>query len=87
MTEPVPAPSLSRRGGQGVFAATRLQRRLRLNQKSPLPLATDARPFLPGDVATQLVQIDSRPSDAIALASGLGTPIFVDETVFEQMNL
>ncbi|EHO40102.1 bifunctional nuclease family protein [Caldithrix abyssi] len=36
--------------------------------------------------AGQLFEIDSRPSDAIALALRLGTPIFVDEMVMEQAS-
>jgi bifunctional DNase/RNase len=32
----------------------------------------------------ELLEIDSRPSDAIALAVRLGTPIFIDELVMEQ---
>lgn len=32
----------------------------------------------------EIVEVDSRPSDAIALGVGLGTPIFVEEAVFEQ---
>jgi bifunctional DNase/RNase len=32
----------------------------------------------------ETVEVDSRPSDAIALGVGLGTPIFVEEAVFEQ---
>ena len=34
----------------------------------------------------ELVEIDSRPSDAIALGVGLNTPIFVDEDVFDQIT-
>lgn len=33
------------------------------------------------------VEIDSRPSDAIALVSGLDVPIFVDENVFLKLQL
>jgi len=36
--------------------------------------------------AGQLFEIDSRPSDAIALALRLGTPIFVEEMVMEQAS-
>ncbi len=36
--------------------------------------------------AGQLFEIDSRPSDAIALALRLGTPIFVDDMVMEQAS-
>ena len=31
------------------------------------------------------VEIDSRPSDAIAIATHLGTPIFVEETVLDRV--
>lgn len=34
----------------------------------------------------ELVEIDSRPSDAIAIATALGTPIYVEEKVIEQAN-
>lgn len=34
-----------------------------------------------------VVQIDSRPSDAIAIAAGLRTPLYVAEQVFEQLGL
>ncbi len=34
----------------------------------------------------ELIEIDSRPSDAIALAAGLDTPIFVAEKVFEAVT-
>ena len=34
-----------------------------------------------------VVQIDSRPSDAIAVAAGLRTPLYVAEQVFEQLGL
>jgi len=30
--------------------------------------------------------VDSRPSDALALSSGLDVPVFVDEQVFEKMQ-
>jgi len=33
------------------------------------------------------VVIDSRPSDALALSAGLGVPVFVDERVFEKMQM
>ncbi|MHC5082872.1 MAG: bifunctional nuclease family protein [Planctomycetota bacterium] len=32
-----------------------------------------------------LIKIDSRPSDAIALASGLSVPLFVADQVFDQL--
>jgi len=35
----------------------------------------------------RLIEIDSRPSDAIALASGLRTPLFVAQRVFDQLAL
>ncbi len=34
----------------------------------------------------QLVEIDSRPSDAIALSAGSKTPIYVAEQVFEKIS-
>lgn len=34
----------------------------------------------------KMVQIDSRPSDAIGLAAGLSVPLFVEDRVFEQME-
>ncbi len=34
----------------------------------------------------KVVQIDSRPSDAIGIAAGLSVPLFVDDRVFEQME-
>jgi len=34
-----------------------------------------------------MVEVDSRPSDAIALGVGIGAPIFVDEQVFEIMQM
>lgn len=34
---------------------------------------------------SEILEIDSRPSDAIALASGLEVPIFVDDSVFGQL--
>lgn len=39
------------------------------------------------DQGGQTVRVDSRPSDAIALAVGLEAPIFVDEQVFEKMMM
>jgi len=33
------------------------------------------------------IEVDSRPSDAIALASGLQVPIFVEDSVFERLQL
>ncbi|NOX87632.1 MAG: bifunctional nuclease family protein [Calditrichaeota bacterium] len=38
------------------------------------------------NLAGQEFEIDSRPSDAIALAIRLGTPIFVDDLVMEQAS-
>jgi len=35
----------------------------------------------------EVVEVDSRPSDAIALGVGVGAPIFVDEQVFENMQM
>jgi bifunctional DNase/RNase len=35
----------------------------------------------------ETVEVDSRPSDAIALGVGVGAPIFVDEQVFENMQM
>lgn len=35
----------------------------------------------------QSIEIDSRPSDALALAAGLNVPLFVQERVFEQLKL
>jgi len=32
-----------------------------------------------------VVEVDSRPSDAIAIGAGTDTPIFVDETVLDQV--
>jgi hypothetical protein len=34
----------------------------------------------------EILEIDSRPSDAIALAVRMGTPIFIDELVMEQAS-
>ncbi|MBL7214865.1 MAG: bifunctional nuclease family protein [Phycisphaerae bacterium] len=33
------------------------------------------------------VEIDSRPSDALALAAGLDVPVFVEERVFDRLEL
>jgi len=33
------------------------------------------------------VAVDSRPSDALALSAGLDVPLFVDEQVFEKMQM
>lgn len=33
------------------------------------------------------VEIDSRPSDALALCAGLNIPLFVEERVFEQLGM
>lgn len=33
------------------------------------------------------IEVDSRPSDAIALASGLQVPIFVEDSVFEKLQM
>lgn len=35
----------------------------------------------------ELIQVDSRPSDAIALVAGLDVPIFVHQRVFEKMQM
>ena len=35
----------------------------------------------------EVIQIDSRPSDAIALGVGLDVPIFVHQRVFEKMQM
>lgn len=35
----------------------------------------------------RVVTIDSRPSDAVALAAGLRTPLYVSEQVFDQLGL
>ena len=35
---------------------------------------------------TKMVEIDSRPSDAIGLAAGLNIPLFVEERVFDQLE-
>ncbi|MHC5061093.1 MAG: bifunctional nuclease family protein [Planctomycetota bacterium] len=39
------------------------------------------------DMDGETVEIDSRPSDAIALGVGVGAPIFVDEQVFGNMQM
>jgi len=44
-----------------------------------------ARLYISSDGNT--VAVDSRPSDAIALGVGIGVPIFVDEQVFENMQM
>jgi bifunctional DNase/RNase len=36
---------------------------------------------------SKIIEIDSRPSDAIALACGLEVPIFVDDQVFDQLQM
>jgi len=33
----------------------------------------------------KLIQIDSRPSDALGLAAGLSVPLFVDDSVFDRL--
>ena len=35
----------------------------------------------------EVIEIDSRPSDAIALGAGLDVPIFVHQRVFEKMQM
>ncbi|HOK66964.1 MAG TPA: bifunctional nuclease family protein [Anaerohalosphaeraceae bacterium] len=35
----------------------------------------------------RVIEVDSRPSDAIALASGLQVPIFVEDSVFEKLQM
>ena len=35
----------------------------------------------------EVIEIDSRPSDAIALSAGLDVPIFVHQRVFEKMQM
>ena len=37
------------------------------------------------DMDGEKIEVDSRPSDAIALGTGVEAPIFVDERVFEKM--
>ncbi len=39
------------------------------------------------DTNGKKVEIDSRPSDAIAIGVGVEAPIFVDERVFEKMQM
>ena len=39
------------------------------------------------DVEGRYAEVDSRPSDAIALAIRAGCPIFIDESVIEQAGL
>jgi bifunctional DNase/RNase len=39
------------------------------------------------DVKGEKIEIDSRPSDALALGVGLNVPVFVDEQVFEKMGI
>ena len=39
------------------------------------------------DTNGEMVEVDSRPSDAIALGVGVGASIFVDEQVFENMQM
>lgn len=39
------------------------------------------------DVDGETVEIDSRPSDAIALAVGLDAPLYVDDQVFEKLQM
>ena len=41
-------------------------------------------PFQPTRGRIETIEIDSRPSDAIALALRTGSPIFVEESVLEQ---
>ncbi|MEJ5258928.1 MAG: bifunctional nuclease family protein [Anaerohalosphaeraceae bacterium] len=35
----------------------------------------------------RIIEVDSRPSDAIALASGLQVPIFVEDSVFDKLQM
>ncbi len=35
----------------------------------------------------RVLEVDSRPSDAIALASGLQVPIFVEDSVFDKLQM
>ena len=35
----------------------------------------------------EAIEIDSRPSDAIALCAGLNVPLFVDEQVFDKLSM
>jgi hypothetical protein len=39
------------------------------------------------DMDGRKIEVDSRPSDAIALGTGVEAPIFVDERVFEKMQM
>ncbi len=39
------------------------------------------------DMDGEKIEVDSRPSDAIALGTGVEAPIFVDERVFEKMQM
>lgn len=38
-------------------------------------------------VRGEVVEVDSRPSDAIALSAGMDVPLFVDERVFDQLQM
>jgi bifunctional DNase/RNase len=35
----------------------------------------------------EMIEVDSRPSDALALSAGLNVPLFVEDHVFEQLSL
>lgn len=35
----------------------------------------------------EIIEIDSRPSDALALAAGLDIPLFVEDRIFDQLEL
>ncbi len=39
------------------------------------------------EAAGNRIQVDSRPSDAIAIGVGMGVPIFVDEQIFDKMQM
>ena len=39
------------------------------------------------NVGDEKIEIDSRPSDALALGAGLSVPVFVDDQVFEKMEM
>ena len=39
------------------------------------------------NVGGEKIEIDSRPSDALALGAGLSVPVFVDDQVFEKMEM
>jgi bifunctional DNase/RNase len=39
------------------------------------------------NVGDEKIEIDSRPSDALALGAGLNVPVFVQEKVFEKMEM